>query len=700
MYYVVELEKWGITKGIPAKPYQDADYYMADANIQGINNAIKYARDEGYPEVVLPKGEYTVCYPREIKIPDGIELKMPFSKLKVIYDSNRKSPFDNRLGTDYYNFVGNTISFARAEHSRIVGGEIEGCRIDRSFAHPDEVKVEHSYGIVFKESAVFNQIEHCKVHDFMGDNVSFNSTGYIGYTEFDEGCTVESLDYITGSPKAVTTPKTLITKMLNIQFDTQKPTEFMFVAGSGYTRHTSLTNKFFDIFFYSKDNNFIGVHKRRRIYSDIEIPVGATKYRLQFFDEVTPRQHALTIWFGRVPSHNIVSQCEIFGGHRGGITLGGSHNVLYKNVIRSNGKGLAKFLDGKPIFNDSTRYGVNMEDAYGSKCKIDDNEIFDCFNGVLLGCYDVEVTNNHIHDTDFVAINLYALSHAKIKDNYLYNNLNNVGLQSPSFYFPFVEIHDNTFEGGTLNFNQLAAYRVDLKGNQYRNLTSITLNDNCTMEDCHIVYTENVSGASLMLNKLKNCTFMSSQQLILREFIIKTYEVDNCKFENLKVRFESPNNKVLSKVPITNSKFNSCEIRNHIFNGFPINAELTNCELNDTIVEVGITNVDGQNPYTKLLNCKINIASSGIKYLFTSDCTRAYTTYIAENCKINISNPSFDAILNSGTAALSNELILLNNDITFSGTTALTLKYYKNTAHIKNFVLDDKNTFTNISKPA
>jgi len=695
MNYLIELDRWGIKKGLPTKPYVDEDYFQADANIQGINNAIQYAKDEGFNEVTLPQGEYAICYPRPIQMLDSIQLNLHFCKLKVIYDSDRKSPFDSRTGTDYYNFKGISVSFAKTEHAKITGGEIEGCRMDRSFSNPNEVMVEHSYGVVFKEGAVFNQLDNCKVHDYMGDNVSFQSSGYIPYAEFDEGCTVESLDDKTGLP--IPSTSTVITKMLPIQFDSKKPMEFMFLGGTGYARLTSMTNKFFDIFFYRADNSFIGVHKRRRIYSDIEIPVGATKYRLKYLGESVARNHNLTVHFGRIPSHNLISQCEIYNGHRGGVTLGGSHNTLYKNVIRSNGKGLANFLDGKPIFKESTRYGINMEDSYGSKCSIDKNEIYDCFHGILVGCYDVEITRNHIHDTDFNAINLYAVSHAKIKGNYLYNNLNNIGLQNSQFYYPYVEVSGNTFEGGSFNLPANATYTGDIHHNQFRNPASVIITDTFTIEDCKFIYTETINATAVTASKLKNCTFMSSQPLILRELIVKSNKIEDCKFENLKTRFESQSNKVSANIKISNSIFVGSEIRNHNF-GAPVYLDVVDSKLTDTLVETGITNVDGINPYTKLYNCQINIASTGIKYLFISDNTRQYTTHIAENCKINIAHTNFDAILNGGFATQSNELILKNNDITYVGTTPLTLKYYKNAAHIKNFI-SDGNTFTNINLP-
>ncbi|WP_459503092.1 right-handed parallel beta-helix repeat-containing protein [Bacillus sp. C1] len=694
MNYLIDLEKWGIKKGLPNKPYVDADYIQADKNIQGINNALQYAYENGYTTVVLPRGDYALCYPREILMREGVDLNLNRSKLKVIFDSNKKSPLDTRTGTDYYNFVGITFVFEKVENATIRNGEIVGCREDRSFFDVKEVAVEHSYGVVFRKGARFNILEHCKVRDYMGDNISFLSTAYTNYVEFDEGNTIESLDYKTGQPIAVTTPKTTITKMLPIQFDAQKQIDSMYIAGSGYTRLTGLVNKFFDIFFYDKDNKFIGVHKRRRIYSNISIPKGANKYRLQFLDETIVRQHSITVWFGHIPSHNVIQKCDITNGHRGGITFGGSHNIIENNVIHGNGKGLAYFLDGKPLFNDPTRYAINMEDSYGSKCVIRNNDIYDSFHGILVGCYDVDIYNNHIHDTDFTAVNLYAMSTAKIRDNYFYNNLNNLSLMDPQLYSPYVLVEGNTFVGGKFNLNQSSPYRVEIRHNHFENMGSIFLPEGFTMSDCHITYTETVSGAWLLINKLKNCTFKAHSTSAQRELIIKTFQVDNCSFENFKVRFEPQNNKVLSEFIIVDSDFVNCEVRNHIFNGCPLNAKIKNSKLTDTVIQVGITNVENQTPYTILEDCTVSVEKKN--NLFSSETNRQYTTFKAVNCKVTINNPTFNTVLASGSVNSANELVLENSEFIYTGSTPLNLKAYTNKKHIRNFV-DSDNIFININ---
>ncbi|PFZ46267.1 hypothetical protein COL56_27630, partial [Bacillus pseudomycoides] len=88
MIYSIDLDKWGIKKGLPNKPYVDTDYIQADKNIQGINAALQYASENDYSEARLPKGEYALCYPREIRMVSNLNLNLNGSTLKVIYDSN------------------------------------------------------------------------------------------------------------------------------------------------------------------------------------------------------------------------------------------------------------------------------------------------------------------------------------------------------------------------------------------------------------------------------------------------------------------------------------------------------------------------------------------------------------------------------------------------------------------------------------
>ncbi|MDR4191142.1 right-handed parallel beta-helix repeat-containing protein, partial [Bacillus pseudomycoides] len=76
--------------------------------------------------------------------------------------------------------------------------------------------------------------------------------------------------------------------------------------------------------------------------------------------------------------------------------------------------------------NDPTWVSINMDDSYGTRCMIKDNEIYGSYHSILVRCYDVLIEHNHIYNIDNIAINLYSLVHANIKDNLLYNCQDNI----------------------------------------------------------------------------------------------------------------------------------------------------------------------------------------------------------------------------------------------------------------------------------
>ena len=252
----------------------------------------------------------------------------------------------------------------------------------------------------------------------MGDNITFSSSAIRELAEFNMNLSLNSLDYTTG--QIISSTNTLATGFINIPTDAEFSS--FLIAGAGYTRLTALINKDVDVFFYRADNTFIGVLKKRKIYTDISIPLGATKMRMLFFNETNPSKNLqITLKFGLIPHHNVVENNEIYNGHRGGISLGGSYNVVQHNVIRDNGKGSNSFLDGKPIFSDSTRYAINQEDSYGDNCVIRNNLIYGSNHGILAGCYSIQIENNHIYNMDSTGINLYSLLYANVRGNVIYN---------------------------------------------------------------------------------------------------------------------------------------------------------------------------------------------------------------------------------------------------------------------------------------
>jgi parallel beta-helix repeat protein len=694
---MIELSRWNITEGLPNKPYTDAHYFMADRNIQGINNAIQFAYNNGYTHIVLPRGNYAICYPRVINMVSNMTFDLNGSTLKVIYDSDRKSPFDPRTTTDYYNFKGNSIVFDNVTNAHLVGGTIIGCRDDRSFSNvATERRMEHTYGVVFQRSTKYSSIKHCIVRDYMGDNVTFSSSAVRELAEFNLNLTVNSLDFSTG--QLIPSNNTLTSGFINIPTDVQFSS--FLIAGAGYSRITALNNKEVDVFFYKADNTFIGVLKKRKIYTDISIPIGATKMRMVFFNETNPSKNLqITLKFGSIPHHNVVEYNEIYNGHRGGISLGGSYNIVQHNVVRDNGKGSNSFLDNKPIFSDPTRYAINQEDSYGDNCVIRDNLIYGSNHGILAGCYSIQIENNHIYNIDSIGINLYSFLYANIKGNFIYNCTNSIGLMNSNLANAYVTISENSIQGSNMYFSNNNSYHLNVTDNNFTDVSNINMgssNINDVFKNNRIKYSNIVGTPSITAHKIENCIFDSTA---FRDFTIRVYEQIGCTFNNLKITVQTINGINKSeKVRIENGFYSNSTLINLIFGTKDRTVSIFKSKFIDTVVKVGNINTAGYPATTILEDCELVVNST--KYLFATDFNQPSGMIRLNQSKIEINNTNFSYLIHH--EKLPNDvftLFLKECWIKHTGSSPLNLNYYNNSRPMIRLISADS-LFTNINLPS
>ncbi|WP_227551394.1 right-handed parallel beta-helix repeat-containing protein [Metabacillus sediminilitoris] len=694
--YIIELDRWNIKQGLPSKPYTDTDYIRADANIQGINNAIQYASANGFKHVILPRGQYALCYPREIKIVSNITFDLNGSTLKVIYDSNRKSPFDTRITTDYYKFVGNSISFENVTNAHLIGGTIIGCRDDRNFSNTvEESKVENSYGVIFQKSTSYSSIKNCVVRDYMGDNITFSSSSVRPVAVFNTGLTLNAIDYTTG--QSIPSSNTLTTNYINI------PTDSVFssflIAGAGYTRLTALNNKEVDVFFYKEDNTFIGVLKKRKIYTSISIPKAASKIRMLFANETNPSKNPnITLHFGLIPHHNIVEYNEVFNGHRGGITLGGSYNIIQHNVIRDNGKGTNSFLDSKPVFNSSTRYAVNQEDSYGDNCVIRNNVIYGSNHGILAGCYSIQIENNHIYNIDSIGINLYSLMYANIRGNVIYNCTNPFGLMNSNFENAYVNFCENSIYGGRMNINTNDLYTLNISNNIFVDVMYINMGSNNLdnlFKNNHIKFINVLGSPIIIVNNIENCYF-ESRTLI--DVIFRVYKQNGCVFNNIKINIQTKNQVTMSEsVIIDNCEYTNSILNNHISGTKDREVRVTKSEFKDSVIKVGNINTAGFSAITIIEDCKL-IANTS-KNLFSTDFNQPNGLIKLIRCNIEITNPNFSYLIDHDKSVTDTFTLFLKEcKFKYSGGTPLNLTYYDNAIPMIKFISTD-NMFNNIILP-
>lgn len=676
--YTVDLKRWGITEGVPNKPYVRYDYLIADANIQGINAAIQYASDNGFDVVKLPKGEYSLCYPRQIKMKSSLTLNLGGSTLKVIYDSDNKSPFDERQ-TDFYRFGGISISFENVTNAHLVNGKMLGCRYDRSFLNSDlELRNEDSYGVVISHGSHFCSVKYCDISGYMGDNISFSSTSL--YTEeIKQGETsLNNLDMVTGA--LISSTDSLVTRTVNI------PSGFtsFTINGGGYTRVTALKNKYVNVFFYDANDHFIGVTKGVKIYSHITIPNRAKKIKLVFLGEADPDKHYwVYLRFGLFPHHNLIEFNDIHDGHRGGITLGGSYNTIQHNIIRDNGKSSKVFQDDIPAFYDTTRYAINQEDSFGDNCVIRNNLVYGGFNGILIGCYDVSVTDNVIHNLDYSAISLYTVYSAKITGNVISHCGNSFGTNGTSLKNAHIFISENSVtETPVILDNE--DYKIKITNNNFNNMTNIKLNSKTSFINNNITL-----SALLVINNgtLKSNEFSSTNNSKIR--LEKISSVDDCKFTGVEF---TPDSSVSSRT-IKSCTFEDSLISDMAFNVKSKLLELTNCHFKDTIVKSGIINSPTSMRNLILKNCTIE--SVNTKYLIEADLNSGFLSIEMDNCSWFVSSSLINVLSLTKVSPSSVFLKISKSTISNSSQELISLALHNNNQTM-NSILQYENELYNV----
>lgn len=116
--YIIELDRWGIKK----------DGTQPDATAKGLNNAIQWAKENGYDHAYLPAGHYFVrvqTFPKWGDWSKGVEagvVLMP-NDFHFELDKDALIELESNSWSNY-----NVIAFHKVKNSRVSGGKIKGDR--------------------------------------------------------------------------------------------------------------------------------------------------------------------------------------------------------------------------------------------------------------------------------------------------------------------------------------------------------------------------------------------------------------------------------------------------------------------------------------------------------------------------------------------------------------------------------------------
>jgi hypothetical protein len=574
--YVIELERWNITEGIPAKPWVDANYHMANANIMGINNALQYAYDNGFSEVVFPRGEYAICYPNPIRTQPDMVINFNRSTLKVIYSSTVRSPLDTSpVETKAYHLGGVSI-LCDTPNTHIINLNLIGERVERSWIDvvngiSEEQRLETTVGIKLGGGSDKSSVRYCDISHYMSDAIyvsfdPYSGAGSIGQMEF--GDIDASGTLITGTePKMVRT-----INFIPVDADVKSFT----MIGLGYAPATSIPNGMYNVAFYNADGTFVFKQSNIRTRDRVIVPAGATKFKLTWVGDGTvdqgllpnnPAYMAILIRHG-ISDNTLIEYNTIHRCHRGGLFLGANNVTIRKNHFHNVGYQGDKDIDGLGTFTDFTRYSITTEDHVGHNCKIMDNVFENTRMAVALRGEYNEVTGNEFKNCTY-SVMMYLQRHIVVSKNVMYysemhcyeyndqhrnwiiaDNIFNYSSLTLPGTGTVSTITGNNFANGSDVIINLHA--LNFTGNSFNNSTitpqmNDTIIDKCTFTNgSHIDVFSHAKPYTIT-----GCTFVnsyilgqSSNKLIVRDSILKEsslrfssaamiFRLENCKVDNV-----------------------------------------------------------------------------------------------------------------------------------------------------------------------
>ena len=426
--------------GIPK--YTRQDYLDARTNIEAISATMDAAEDMNINAVILTKkGEFAITYFTNVNIHarNGVKFNLNTNKLKVIYDSDNYSPYED-IGLPTWEAKQGytpqkTIVNISGKNTEVFNGELEGIASERTYLNTDGVKGEewqewtfclafNYYDLSGAYAAKYCHAHHLNMHHGEGDNVR------LGYSEFnmpslsvvnlsnDLTWEVGGLDNSGNDVVSTTDLRSIGIYDLGITEEQAYSEDVLFKlrtsTGDGNIM-TLLSNKTIELIFFDKNDVSLG-KKYLRVHDVWKFPKEARGIKIVVRDDTdVDKDFAAQLKIStEIAMFNKLSYNDIGFGHRGGVFLGGNYAIIEHNYLFHNG-GLGGQVEYDYAwvkeYPDPTNYAISMEDEVGAGATITNNLIEASFHGILLEGLDYIVNDNTFLDIryallDFKAINL------------------------------------------------------------------------------------------------------------------------------------------------------------------------------------------------------------------------------------------------------------------------------------------------------
>lgn len=402
---VVNLKKYNITQADYTTPFTVENYNTAHQNGLGFQQAINEAKEKNIQELIIPPGNYPLCYNASKKDEhntiinsEGIDIIANGCKFYVIYDEEGINPYyswtDDELTAN--NNVKNNyllMGYVFKTDRNIIGAEIIG---ERAYRQNENTKYrDSSYGIILSALSDNNIIKNCKIHHMSGDGIgsdmNFGAYNTIAYISGDNKCPANNM--VNG--EIISSTNSWLSPRMGIGYniDTTKPTH---ICATGYN-YFIWTSKPLEIHCFTKDEVFIKtitVEQGNYFY----LPKGTFYVYVTMYAGGTltsDSQATINFRFGNAKYYGTtIEGCELYANQRGGISNPPSEVVIKNCCIHDNGG----VYDGMVAYYDGTQFGLDIEDWYINRATIESCLFYNNSNDILYRCHDLVIKKSTFKD--------------------------------------------------------------------------------------------------------------------------------------------------------------------------------------------------------------------------------------------------------------------------------------------------------------
>lgn len=310
--YEIELDKFSISNN-GTNPVETS---------KGINDALQYAKDKGYRNIVFPKGTYLIDENNPIKI----DLK------NTTIDLNGAVLQINTNGLEKYSIV---EILSGAEHLTFTNGFIKG---DRETHQYEALESTHEWanGLVVNGGNNID-ISNLVIEDLPGYGVETRSA--INANRFDsisnKNLELGSIDNLGKEINDKSSIRTIDPYLIS-----KVGEEFEVGYTLGYQGYPSFINRNYKVYFYDKDMNFIE-EKDAEQFRKVKVPMGAEYVHFVMPQDFVPENPvSACAWISNFkPSTNVTFSNNIIRNNRSvGLAFGGGQGwIIENNLFENNG---------------------------------------------------------------------------------------------------------------------------------------------------------------------------------------------------------------------------------------------------------------------------------------------------------------------------------------------------------------------------